>query len=506
MDLSWLLQRDAKDAKDEKRGRDALAASMNPNLMFGGPAYAPGIDRMTGERQPDNRGTPLEFAGGLTGGGRAPDRGVPSALDEEPFTGQAQTLPHSMADPNFRPLGDRQYDQATDQKYIDQRLARGTADVAWPLDWLNKGVNAGLADVGYWTGTEPYQFGMPTQGIADAATKLTGADIVKPEDVSPMAQKAGAAAEMTSSAASDPFNWLGLGAGKTAGKVGEFSKFLNPDAPLPRAPHNVEGPVPAVVDTSSGYARDRGIPLRRQTEYADVNPARGRRIANAYDRMEHAPQDPKVAAAYGALDKETMAQWDALQKAGAKIEFMPDGMPDPYPGGPRDALADLRTNNHLWVFPTVQGYGSGVSDIDVASNPLLRPTGINHGGHDMLVNDAFRAVHDYFGHGMEGAHFGPRGEENAWLSHMKLYSPEAMSAATSELRGQNSWVNFGPFAEANRANPRGTVYADQKTGLLPDWAFKEQGMPLSYRAAKYGLPAAGAAAAATSGSSRREDR
>jgi hypothetical protein len=79
----------------------------------------------------------------------------------------------------------------------------------------------------------------------------------------------------------------------------------------------------------------------------------------------------------------------------------------------------------------------------------------------------FRAVHDYFGHAKEGVGFGPRGEENAWRQHSAMYSDAARPAMTSETRGQNSWVNFGPHGEANRANPEDTHYAEQKAGLLP---------------------------------------
>ena len=272
--------------------------------------------------------------------------------------------------------------------------------------------------------------------------------------------------------------------------------------PLKGAPSHVEGPVPAVNAAAEEYARRAGIDLKRQPSYAEVSPRRGRYIAQAYDRMAHDPADPRVAASYKALADETMAQWQAMLDSGAKIDFLKPGAPDPYPGGPRDALADLRANNHLSVFPTEQGFGS--VNASAADNPMLAPTGINHGGHDMLVNDAFRAVHDYFGHGMEGANFGARGEENAWQAHKRLFSPDAVPALTTETRGQNSWVNFGPFGDANRANPRDTTYADQKAGLLPSWATKEGGMPMSYRAQQVATLAALASALGLAGSAEQD--
>ncbi len=56
-----------------------------------------------------------------------------------------------------------------------------------------------------------------------------------------------------------------------------------------------------------------------------------------------------------------------------------------------------------------------------------------------------------------------------------MFTPEALPALTSETRGQNSWVNYGPHGEFNKtASPSNTIYADQKSGLLPDWTWLER--------------------------------
>src|SRR5690606_22017521 len=94
--------------------------------------------------------------------------------------------------------------------------------------------------------------------------------------------------------------------------------------------------------------------------------------------------------------------------------------------------------------------------------------------HPVLANDLFRAVHDAFGHGLEGAGFRARGEENAWQAHARLFTGPALGALTTETRGQNSWLNFGPHGETNRnARVEDTVFADQKTGLMPPWTWQE---------------------------------
>src|SRR3974390_760608 len=104
----------------------------------------------------------------------------------------------------------------------------------------------------------------------------------------------------------------------------------------------------------------------------------------------------------------------------------------------------------MWVFPTLSGFGSG-PEAEAArhDNPLLEPSGEMVNGHPAVINDIFRIVHDYFGHLKEGVGFRASGEDNAWRSHAAMYSPLARPAMTSETRGQNSWVNFGPHAQAN---------------------------------------------------------
>ena len=72
-----------------------------------------------------------------------------------------------------------------------------------------------------------------------------------------------------------------------------------------------------------------------------------------------------------------------------------------------------------------------------------------------------------------------------------MYSPEALPAMTTETRGQNSWVNFGPHAAQNKgASAADTVYAPQKTGILPDWVMQAGRMsPLGLGGAAIGLDA-----------------
>ena len=227
-----------------------------------------------------------------------------------------------------------------------------------------------------------------------------------------------------------------------------------------------------LVDIASDYAANRGLLYNPAEKYAQVDIERAKRIANEYEKMANNPQALSTKKSYDALIDETQAQYEALKKAGYKFEFMPKSG-DLY-GNPRNAINDVIQNKHLYVFSTESGFGGTRAKEALKQNPLLKKTDETWDGKPVLANDMFRAVHDVFGHAQRGVGFRAGGEENAFQSHARMFSPEALPAATSETRGQNSWVNFGPYAELNKAaSPISTQYAEQKTGLMPAWTWLE---------------------------------
>jgi hypothetical protein len=225
-----------------------------------------------------------------------------------------------------------------------------------------------------------------------------------------------------------------------------------------------------LVDIAKDLTEKKGLLYSPQLKYAEVDPERASKLANQYELMQNNPSDPRVKKAYDAMINETMDQYEALRKAGYKFDFMPESG-DIY-GNPRNAINDIVMNQRLSVFPTEQGFGSLVESSQ--ANPLLMKTGEKWGGKDVTANDVFRAVHDVFGHGKYGVGFRAAGEENAFQAHARMYSPEALPAVTSETRGQNSWVNYGPYGKQNRiASPENTIYAEQKTGIMQPWTWQE---------------------------------
>ena len=253
-------------------------------------------------------------------------------------------------------------------------------------------------------------------------------------------------------------------------------------SPLSGAPNvfGRSGPIERISDVADRYAESRGIAVRKQAAYVGADVERGRRIAEEYANMPHDPQNPRVQEAYADLIRQSGDQYKALVEDGYKAWFI-DPANDPYEGKPWRAMRDLRENESMGVFPTEAGFGSGDTELNVADNPLLGDSGLKwpYGSPDgplkrVLWNDVFRYIHDAFGHGIEGAGFRADGEENAWQAHVRLFDGPAVGAMTSETRGQNSWLNFGPHADKNKtASVEETVFADQKTGLMPEWTWNE---------------------------------
>ena len=166
-------------------------------------------------------------------------------------------------------------------------------------------------------------------------------------------------------------------------------------------------------------------------------------------------------------------QWNfATQKMGITMEpWTEEGQP--YKNS-KEMAADVKNNHHLYFF---QG-GDMPADHPLAENA----------GQGLTYNDKLRAVHDLFGHAANENQFGPAGEERAWQEHRQMFSPEAVPAVTTETRGQNSWVNSGKHlrdaagnipakGEPGHVPPAERPYAEQKAGLLPEWATRPEGAP-----------------------------
>ena len=135
--------------------------------------------------------------------------------------------------------------------------------------------------------------------------------------------------------------------------------------------------------------------------------------ANDYDDLVH--------KSYNAVADETNAQF---KKIPVRMQYHTGGLSYHHSG---ELLNDVYHHGNLTVYQ-----GGDKHEFLHQEDP---DNGLN-------TNEKFRAVHDFFGHAIHGNSFGPIGEEIAWDSHRKMYSPGAQVAMTAETRGQNSHVNY----------------------------------------------------------------
>lgn len=255
-------------------------------------------------------------------------------------------------------------------------------------------------------------------------------------------------------------------------------------------------PLPEATEIANDYAKKYGINMPKIEKITSLDKVRAKKISDAFDAMEHDPNNPEVKEAYSAMAKETLDQYEMIIGKGYKVTI---NNTEPYDNS-SDMIDDLRNNKNMNIFSTESGFGDDpITDQQRKENPLLKDSGFkDSNGQTLLVNDVFRFVHDFFGHAKLGNSFGPLGEENAWNVHSAMYSDVARKAMTTETRGQNSWVNFsgvndevfkirdkaralrkeGKIEQAKKLTDKvyGQMkFADQKVGLLPDWAIEKNG-------------------------------
>ena len=225
---------------------------------------------------------------------------------------------------------------------------------------------------------------------------------------------------------------------------------------LPQKPINIgggqtytPGPNQRIRDVAKSYMKEAGMSYNPPKDYKTVDPERATRIANEFDKMKHDPTHPDVKASYDALAKETMAQFHHIRNTtGLKISFNKPGQ-DPYAKTPHLGAIDVRDNNHLSVFKTDHGFGSDNS-ISHENHPMLAKTGVHVDGHEMLVNDAFRAVHDYFGHYKEG--FGFRAAQPI---SAKVLSPKGWTTIGDIKVGDEIIDPCGEFSKVKKIHEHG---------------------------------------------------
>lgn len=173
-------------------------------------------------------------------------------------------------------------------------------------------------------------------------------------------------------------------------------------------------------------------------------------IADAYDRMPHDPDNCFVIAAYRSFRVQTMYQWFMMHAKNEVHAFPWVGAGQPYKNSAE--MFEHIDNDRQLLF-----YTGGDLPND---HPLAAQSGLRRSGVNLTYNDIFRAVHDYYGHYLIRASFGPKGEEAAYQNHLQCYTGLARMALQTETQGQNSWFNYGEHLRIPRQNDTGAVYMD----------------------------------------------
>jgi len=231
----------------------------------------------------------------------------------------------------------------------------------------------------------------------------------------------------------------------------------------------------ATEDYINKNKEELGLPDTEKTSVKKIDPELSKRIKDAYDDLPvDDSSNPEVKVAYEKAAKEIDKQFEYLTKdLGIEVEFIKD---DPYKNSD-EMFEDIINNKRLKIF-------QGGED-----HPFLGE--VTKDANGFTGTEKFRAVHDYFGHFVNRNQFGKIGEENAWVDHSKMFSPDAQRAITTETRGQNSWVNFsgvndaaiakmqegnqlikeGKVTEGNKLIKEGQSefkFAEQKVALMPE--------------------------------------
>jgi hypothetical protein len=264
---------------------------------------------------------------------------------------------------------------------------------------------------------------------------------------------------------------------QTVSEIDEVT--VTEDKVVPAGKRLFNKPNPETTEISKKYKKDRNDETPEGEPITSIDKDNSREIADVYESLEDSPNDPKVQEAYLLMADETAEQYKEIEDAGYQVEIW-KGKGEPYANA-QEMIDDVRENKHMWIYSTEAGFGdTEITEEQRQQNKLLQDSGYkDKNGDTLLYNDLFRFVHDFFGHTERGNGFGPVGEENAWDVHSRMYTPLARRAMTTETRGQNSWVNFGPQMRNDKGElikkgeegyiiPKERAFAPQKMALMPE--------------------------------------
>lgn len=215
-------------------------------------------------------------------------------------------------------------------------------------------------------------------------------------------------------------------------------QLFNPDDPSVVSSRQFE-PVNHIVEGLKRYSEEAGItyPSDLPVHNIQVNHIRGHLTNLEYRKSMNNPKDaPGIKESYDAAEQHIRKQYEFMTRPehlggmGITHEIVRE---DPYPDV-QSLAEDVRKNKRIKTFATAS-----------TQEGLLQES--TNQAFSNETNDMFRAIHDALGHLPTGRGFSRHGEEAAFQFHKRFFPPEAHAALTAELRGQNSYLNYGPENE-----------------------------------------------------------
>lgn len=211
-----------------------------------------------------------------------------------------------------------------------------------------------------------------------------------------------------------------------AGRTNQLVAPIGCSSPAPRPEEvSVEGEVNAMTTATDAGARNSFEISREQaTDCYRLDPVEAETIASAFSEAPDCRRDPKVVAAYEALQEQSDRFFRVLTDTDCPgaIQVAFTYLTNPYTND--QELIDAVRNERLLEV-------SAAASCSERLHPLL---GCDLGG----PYDRFRAVHDILGHVRTGLGFDRNGEYVAWRIQDQQYGGLARLALASELHAEHS--------------------------------------------------------------------
>lgn len=209
-----------------------------------------------------------------------------------------------------------------------------------------------------------------------------------------------------------------------------------------KAPEVVNNALKTLKDT---YQESTGI--KSSPTFIPVDSKKFKELAEYHTSVSDDRNNEVMKRSYRKFLDETLQQFNFLLSKGYDLRpYLGKG--EPYGVNSNLIREDLKNNNRLFYLMSRSATGEGNENESSENYMPFEETGIVIDGQPVLYNDAFRAVHDVFGHGMVNNSFSAQGELDAYQTHKTMYSKEAQKALFLETVMYNAYYqsnkNYAP--------------------------------------------------------------